>query len=350
MKKILFITKNFPPQKWWIEKYSEDLYSNLSKYRKVYLIANKKGKYFLPFFIIYAFLKWIIYVRKVDYIFIWDWSISFIWYFLWLIFNKKTFITIHWLDITWNNKIYQFIIPKIITKFHKIITVSNSTKEICIKKWVSQDKIIVINNWIDFDNLICNFDINKDKILDKYWIKNLWNKKILFSVSRFIERKWIHDFLENIFFRIDNDFIYIIWWFWKYESIYRNIIKSINIKNVYILWKLNNKEILELETISNLFIMPNIKVNWDVEWFWISVIEAWFYWLPVIWTNIEWLKDAVINEKTWILIDYDKNRYENWIKNIKNFDYNKFNKKAIKEIIIKKYSRSLIIKKYLQIL
>ncbi len=352
MKKILFITKNFPPQKWWIENYSLNLYKNLKKYTKVYLIANKRWKYFLPIFWIIALIKWIYLIKKVDIIYIWDGSIALLGYFLGKLFKKKIFITIHWLDITWQNKLYQKVIPNIIKRFDKIITVSYNTKQICINKWVPENKIKVIYNGLDFDLLPkIKEKLNKKNILKQFWIKKFEWKKILFSVWRFVERKWIHKFLENIFSKLNKQkYIYILWWFGRYERKYKKIIIKSSLTNVYLIWKLDINQISKLESISDLFIMPNIKVSWDVEWFWITIIEAWNYWLPVIWSNIEWLKDSIINWETGILIDDDKNRNQKWLEIIKNFNYNKFNRKEIRQKVIDNFSWEVIIKQYLKLL
>jgi phosphatidylinositol alpha-1,6-mannosyltransferase len=352
MKKILFITKNFPPQKWWMENYSKDLYENLKKYTKVYLIANWRWKYFLPIFWIIVLFKWIYLARKVDIIYIWDGSISFIGYFLWKLFKKEIYITIHWLDITWQNKLYQKFIPNIIKKFDKIVAVSSNTKQICIDKWSSKEKIKVIYNWLHFEQLPkIDENLNKKEVLKEYWINDFEWKKILFTVWRFVERKWIHNFLENVFSKLDKEkYIYILGWFWKYEEKYKEIIKKYNLENVYLIWKLWMDKISKLEIISDLFIMPNIKVNWDIEWFWITVIEAWYYWLPVVWSNIEWLKDSVINWKTGILIDDDENRDKKWLEVIKNFDYKEFNRQKIKQEVTNNFSWDIIIKKYLELI
>ena len=48
--------------------------------------------------------------------------------------------------------------------------------------------------------------------------------------------------------------------------------------------------------------MPNIKVPGDMEGFGIVVLEAGSYGLPVIASNIEGIKDAVIDGKTGFLV------------------------------------------------
>ncbi len=351
MKKVLFITKNFPPQKWWMEQYSYDLYTYLKKYTQIHLIANIRGKYFLPFFWIMAFLKWLFLAPKVDIIYVWDWSISFLWYILGKIFSKEIYITIHWLDITWNNSFYQVIIPKILKKCDKIICVSSYTKEICLQKWIDESKLFVINNGLNFD-FLPKVNINsKQDILEKYDITNFDWKKILFSVWRFVERKWIHNFLENIFTHLEKEkYIYIIAGFGKYKQIYEEIIQKYHLNNVYLIWKIPKQDIANFMSISDIFIMPNIKVPWDMEGFGIVVIEAGYYWLPVVATKIEWIQDALIDGKTWVFIEDNEERNENFKQIIENFDKNLFQKDWVKNEIINIFSWENIIQKYLELM
>ena len=73
-----------------------------------------------------------------------------------------------------------------------------------------------------------------------------------------------------------------------------------------------------LYQISDLFVMPNISVKNDQEGFGIVLLEAGRYGLPVIASNIEGIKDAVIDGKTGHLIE-EKNA-QGFINNITNPD------------------------------
>lgn len=351
MKKVLFITKNFPPQKWWMEQYSYDLYTYLKKYTKIYLIANTKGRYFLPIFGLIWLIQGFCIAPKVDIIYIWDWSISWLGYILGKIFTKKIYVTIHWLDITWSNKLYQAIIPNIIKKYDGIVCVSTYTKEICLQKWINPNKLFTIHNGLNFDFLPKVNIKNKQDILKQYWVEDYQWRKILFSIWRFVERKWIHDFLEHTFTKLEQEkYMYIIAWFWKYKKVYEAIIKKYKLNNVYIIWKIPKQDTTNFMSISDIFVMPNIKVPDDVEGFWIVVIEAGYYWLPVIATKLEWIQDAIIDWKTWIFIDNDQKRNQNFEHAIKHIDQKWFKKDIIKDEVIKRFSWDIIIQKYLELI
>jgi glycosyltransferase involved in cell wall biosynthesis len=69
----------------------------------------------------------------------------------------KTIITIHGLDITYNNFIYQKIIPNSVNKLDKIICISNSTREECLKRGIDKEKIAIIPNGVNFEEF-CLFN------------------------------------------------------------------------------------------------------------------------------------------------------------------------------------------------
>lgn len=183
------------------------------------------------------------------------------------------------------------------------------------------------------------------ELLKNKYVKDCSQKYISFTD----EFKSKEHFLENVLSKLDSEkYIYIIAWFWKYRSVYENIIKKYSVDNVYLVWKIPKQDIANFMHISDMFIMPNIKVPWDMEGFGIVVIEAWYYGLPVIWTKIEWIQDAIIDGKTGIFIEDDENRNEIFKNIIENFDEKIFQKEIIKNEVINNFSWENIIKKYLE--
>lgn len=339
-KKILFITKNYPPQLGGMENYCRDLakYFGVSG-NTVYLIANGKWRLWLPFFAVKAFFLWMYYAWKADAIWIGDGSISLIGLILGCITRTKRYVTIHALDITWNKRLYQKIIPNIVAKANHIVAVSQYAKDECIKRWVPTSKITVIPNGIDPD-IMPEPSLTKDEIFARYGIDTSW-KRVLLSLGRHIERKGIHWFLDEVIPKLGGEYVYVIGWWWPYTERYEQIIQEKNLKNVHLIGRPTNEEKCALYKWSDLFIMPNILVLWDAEWFGIVCIEAWWYGLPVIASNIEGIRDAVIDGETGRLMDKD---VKDWVKAI--FSPDILNKWVIHENANNCFNRVILIELY----
>ena len=64
--KILFISRAYPPVLGGIENQNYEIAKALSKIAEVKIIANKKGRIFLPFFAPYALVKALFLFRTYD--------------------------------------------------------------------------------------------------------------------------------------------------------------------------------------------------------------------------------------------------------------------------------------------
>ncbi|MBT3408874.1 glycosyltransferase family 4 protein [Candidatus Woesearchaeota archaeon] len=346
--KILFLTRVHPPVAGGLENQSYNLIKYFKKINKeTFTIINKKGKKNLPFFIPYSFFKalYIIKKNKITHMHLSDGVLAFEGCLIKKLTGVKTAITIHGLDITYKNKIYQKIIPKSINELDKIICVSNNTKEICIKKGISKNKISVIHNGVNSNEFILKN--SKEKLREKISSKinvNLHNKKILLTSGRLVERKGVKWFINSVMTKLNNEYIYLISGDGEDKTNIEKAIKKNNLNNkIFLLGKVDFETLKLLYNSSDLFIMPNISVKDNIEGFGIVAIEAGSCGLPVITSGIEGIKDAIINNKTgWVV--GEKNTKE-FIKKIKN---KKLNKKTIKKIIKEKFEWKTISKKYLE--
>jgi phosphatidylinositol alpha-1,6-mannosyltransferase len=64
--RIIFISRAYPPVLGGIENQNYGLYTSLSKITKVRLIANKRGKKFLPIFLVRAIFQSLFLLWKYD--------------------------------------------------------------------------------------------------------------------------------------------------------------------------------------------------------------------------------------------------------------------------------------------
>jgi len=348
---ILYITRTFPPAIGGMERVSYELYTKISKISDVELIKWGGSKKWLLFVMPYFFLKsFIILMKKnINIVYLQDGLLSPLGLILKKIFKKPTIVTIHGLDITYRNCIYQLLIPKFVSKFDKIICISNATKEQCINRNIPESKIVVIPNGVSD-----KFYINENKqILRNRLSKNLKidlkDKKIIISVGRLVERKGFHWVIEKVLpekIKEIQDIIYIIVGDGPLKERIKYSIKLNRLEKYVIhLGIVSNKTLKLLYNSSDILLMPNIQVDGDIEGFGIVGLEAGSCGLPVIASNLEGIKDFIEDGINGFLIE-PKN-IDEFIEKIKIS--NNFINKNIRKIILKKFEWSQIIKKYFEV-
>jgi len=334
-----------------MERVSYELYTETSKTANTDLIkwggSNKWLIFVLPYFLLKA--CWILINKNIETIYLQDGLLSPIGLILKKIFRKPTVITIHGLDITYKNRIYQSLIPKCVSKLDKIICISKATKEQCINRNIPENKIVVIPNGVsDIFYMKEDKKILRRALSEKLGIK-LENKKIILSVGRLIERKGFHWFIEDVLPRIiteRNDIIYLIAGDGSLKNEIKDSINKVKMeKHAILLGRISEDTLKSLYNSSDLLLMPNIHVDGDMEGFGIVGLEAGSCGLPVIASNIEGIKDFVENEVTGFLVG-SKN-IDEFIERIKMAD--NFLNKDIRKRVLMKYEWPHITKKYLDI-
>ena len=353
---ILFITRKFPPTKGGMEEVAYGLYKYLSEIINVKLVKWSGSNKWLPLVLPYLLIKsfWILFTKKIDAIYLQDGLLSPLGLVL-KMFRKPVVITIHGLDITYKNKLYQFLIPRYIKRLDKIICVSQATKQECIKREIPEEKITVIH-----DGVSDEFYIDEDKEVLKSELKKKLNlklddKNILLSVGRLIERKGFHWFVESVVPKLlkqRNDFLYLIAGDGIFRERIKNTIANSGLKkHVILLGKVDNETLKLLYNASDIFIMPNIRVEGDMEGFGIVVLEAASCGVPVVASRLEGIQDAVKDGRNGFLVEpYGINGFIGLIDRIlKNSEREENSRKRIREFTLKNYNWGAISGKYLGI-
>jgi len=143
--------------------------------------------------------------------------------------------------------------------------------------------------------------------------------------------------------KIKNDFIYLISGDGPERENIKKTIKKNKLENCVIMLGRTNVETLKLlYNASDLFILPNIHIEGNMEGFGIVVLEAGSCGLPVIASDIEGIKDAVINGKTGWLVESENS--EAFIKKIES---SSFDPKSIQKIVRYNFNWTKIAQQYL---
>jgi glycosyltransferase involved in cell wall biosynthesis len=320
---ILFVTRKFPPSVGGMQKVAFDLYKSLSEISHVELISYGGPQILLPFVLIYLSVRsfFVLLFENIDVIYLQDGLLSPLGCIL-KIFGKPTVVTVHGLDITYQNAIYKTIIPKCMKRLDKIICISEATKNECLKRGIPEGKIEIIPNGINPDEYyspaISKKDLkNKIRAEKDIKIDSLENKNLLLTVGRLVERKGVHWFVDNVMPGLveeDSDIIYLVAGAGPYRNIIREYIEMHNLhRNVFLLGRVSNELLKYLYNASDIMVMPNISVEGDMEGFGIVALEASSCGTPVVASDLEGIRDAIKNERNGILVipeDYMKFKFE----------------------------------------
>lgn len=290
-----------------MEKVAYELSRHLSRITEVKLIkwsgSNRWLFLILPYLLIKAI--WALATSNVHVIYLQDGLLAPVGFIL-KITKKPVVITIHGRDITYNNKLYQYLIPRFIKKLDKIICISAATKHQCINRGISEEMISVIPNGISDEFFIDGSKQQlKEELSNKLKIP-LSNKKVMLSVGRLVERKGIHWFVKHVMPLLGkkkHNYVYLIAGDGNFFPWIKEAIRQNNLTNcVFMLGKVDDVTLRLLYNGCDIFIMPNITVNGDMEGFGLVALEAASCRLPVVAADLEGIKEAIKDGENGFLV------------------------------------------------
>ena len=365
MKKLLFISHSFPPIIGGVENQNFHLSQGLKQLVEVKLIANRRGKKLLPFFLIYAFLKSFFLMSRYDTCLLGNGVLAPLGAVLHFFHpRKKFFCVVHGLDITFAQKsgflptVYRKINIPSLQKLNRLFMVGNATIEEAVKAGIPREHCVFIPNGVDFREIK---EQHTKKELTEMFGRNIANKKLIVRIGRFVPHKGTSWFIDNVMPRLPENVVMIAAggrvaihntgdrdeFLDCEEAIISNHLEE----RVRLLPSVPWKQIKLLLNTADLVVSPNIKVPGSMEGFGINVIEAGACGRTVLASNLEGLADAIKNGKNGILVEPEN--AEKWAKKIKAIfeagdDFiEKFGERAAK-YVKKNYSWNKICRIYLK--
>jgi phosphatidylinositol alpha-1,6-mannosyltransferase len=362
--RILFISRAYPPVWGGVEMQNYGIAKALSVSTEVRIIANGRGKKFLPFFLPWVILKSLFILASYDVVLFGDGVLSPLGVFLKFFYKKKKFISIiHGLDITFAHKrsllgkIYRTINIPSLKKLDKLIMVGNETINQAVRVGISRERCVFIPNGLDVDEIKADYTrLDLEKLLNK----KIDEKKIMFRGGRIVKHKGVEWFIKQVMPRLPKNYILVAAGCAVAaktagdENNYPNCVKAVKelgLENrVKFFINLSREDIKILFNTCDVFIQPNIKVPGSMEGFGITAIEGAACERVVLASNIEGLKDAIKDGKNGILLDSGNAKvWENKIKEVlENDNFRQdFGKKA-REFVKENFAWEKISKRYLE--
>lgn len=303
---ILFISRNYPPMTGGLEIYSYQLIRSFSIEHRVVAIVLGKDRRHLTWFIPAAFLKalWMQASRRRTPVHLCDGLLAPVGLMLKVLTGTRVTATLHGLDVTYANPLYQKLILSCLAHLDRLICVSRATRQEAVARGVPTAKCVVISNGVHQSEIFDPALAAKGRLLLSRRIgRDLTDRRILLTLGRLVKRKGVSWFIENVIPALDPAWIYLVAGQGPEASRILSAIENKGLRErVVLLGRVSDEDRRLLLNSADLFVMPNLRVEGDMEGFGIAAIEAGSCGVPVVASDLEGLKDAVVNGVTGRLV------------------------------------------------
>lgn len=305
-KDVLFIARRFPPSVGGMERFAYDLSSALAGVVHLHKITWGGSNRWLPIVLVGFFFRasWRLLIdRNISIIHMQDAVLAPIGWLLHFLFRKPYIVVAHGLDITYQSQVYQTVVLPFVRRASAVISISTATKDEAESRGIHPNisHVITLGIHDDYGKVTHNRDALAETIG-----RNLADKILLLTMGRLVKRKGVAWFVANVLPGIvekNQNILYIV----AGEGVERdNVYAAISEAGVgdYVLMlgRVSDEARMLLYQSCDVFVMPNIKVQGDMEGFGIVVHEAATAELPVVASNLEGIADALHNNKNGILV------------------------------------------------
>ncbi len=306
--RILFVSRAYPPVLGGIENQNYGIAKALGAIAPTTIIANTKGKKFLPFFLPYAFVKMLFLLPRHDAVVFGDGVLAPLGRVAQWFFPRKTFTCIiHGLDVTYATKkslmgkIYRICNLPALRAMDLLIAVGRQTIEEAVKYNISRDRCVFIPNGIDPEEYYRPTHTRAD--LDTLLNTDTTDKKVILRMGRFVPHKGLVWFIENVMPLLPENVILVA----MGGAPAKNTAGDSNILHrahdaaksngtadrVILLSNRPDSEKIVLFNTVDLVVSPNIHIPGSIEGFGINAIETAVCERVVLASDFQGLPDAI---------------------------------------------------------
>ena len=258
----------------------------------------------------------------------------------------------HGQDVTLPVRIYQWYLPYVFNNLQGVISVSSATRNASIQRGMKPEIGVALPN--GFDASVEEKLPKKDearKILEVKFQIDLTGKKILLTVGRQVKRKGHQWFIEEAINKIKTDVVYLIVGDGpEYETI-RRIREEMGLQEKIVMTGKLSSEMLNIcYSAADLFVMPNIPVDGDMEGFGIVLLEANMSGVPAVASDLEGIKDVIKQGVNgYRLPSGDSGKFANKIDYIFENELEALSEKS-KKYVLKTFNWDSVVDKYVRFL
>jgi len=195
----------------------------------------------------------------------------------------------HGLDVTMPHPAYQAVVKRTLAQLDVVLPVSAATGEECKKRGAR--RVEVVPNGVDLDRFAGPRGELPSELPD--------DALLLVSVGRQVKRKGFAWFVREVMPRLPE---HVRYWLAGHGPEHEDIEASIRAEGledrVQLLGMVPEETLRALLARADLFVMPNVVVEGDMEGFGIVMIEAAACGVPTVAADLEGIRDVIRHEQT----------------------------------------------------
>lgn len=210
----------------------------------------------------------------------------------------------HGQDVTLPVCPYQRFLPGVFRALDGVISVSRATREACIARGMSPEKGTVLPNGFDANTFPELPDrAQARKRVEKAFDLDLSQQSLIITVGRKVKRKGHAWFVEEILPRINKNVTYLtVGDGPEFENLQSIVAKSAFKNQIILAGRQPDETLKDLYAAADLFVMPNIRIDGDMEGFGVVMLEANSAGTAVVASGIEGILDVITEGKNGWLI------------------------------------------------
>ncbi len=200
--------------------------------------------------------------------------------------------------------VYQWLVARVLARIDAVLPVSHATGQQCVERGLPQDRLFVTPNGIEtdrfgdsFPGLVTSRQDRRKVLADAF--PDLAEKigpsdLLLCSVGRQVKRKGHEWFIRHVMPQLNSNVHLVLGGKGpQSESIARASAETGLNARVHLLGLVAEEKLASLYSGGDLFIMPNIPIDGDMEGFGVVMLEAGLCGMPSIASRIEGIQDVI---------------------------------------------------------
>lgn len=219
-------------------------------------------------------------------------------------FGVRAAAIVHGQDVTKPVAAYQRFVPRVFEALDLVLPVSGPTGEACQARGLPPEKIRVVHNGVQLDRF-SDFTWQAGARAPHPFRKQLSADSLLLcSVGRQVKRKGFAWFIDNVMPRLPD---HIHYWLGgdgpEGDAIQEAIDRNGLGERVRLLGRLGDEELTQIYQAADLFVMPNIPVEGDMEGFGIVMLEAAINGLPTVAARLEGIREVITDDQNGFFVE-----------------------------------------------